>query len=152
MGVLLLGCLENMLQLPPLVLLKCLFARRTLLRLLSVKLASAAIGTTSLRLRLDLLFLLEEVRINLKDMFVKVTGFQALDCNIKVRLYNTSDIALTHTEMKGLDIVVVAQESVYFGLYEDVWYYCCQVISSDLFIFKERVGLSNDLHDFLELL
>ena len=148
----LLGCLENMLQLPPLVLLKCLFARHTLLRLLSLKLAAVAIGTTSLRLRLDLLFFLEEVRINLKNMFVKVTGFQALNSDIKVRLYNRCNITLAHTEMESLNIVVMAQKSVNFGLDQDVWDYCCQVVSSNLFIFEERVGLSNDLHDFLELL
>ena len=152
MGVLLLGCLENMLQLPPLVLLKCLFARRTLLRLLSVKLASAAIGTTSLRLRLDLLFFLEEVGINLENVFVKVTGVQALNCDIKVRLYYRCDIALTDAEVESLNIIVMAQESVDFGLDKDVWDYRCQVIRGNLFILEERVGLSNDLHDFLELL
>ena len=148
----LLGCLENVLQLPPLVLLKCLFARHTLLRLLSLKLACVAIGTTSLRLRLDLLFFLEEVGVNLENVFVKVTGLQALNCDIKVRLHYRCDIALADAEVESLNIVVVAQEPVYFGLDKDVWDYRCQVIRSYLFILEERVGLSDDLHDFLELL
>ena len=97
-----------MLQLPPLVLLKCLFARHTLLRLLSLNLACVAISTTSLRLRLDLLFFLVEVGIDLENMFIKVTGLQALNCYIKVRLYYRCDITLTHTEMESLDIVVMA--------------------------------------------
>ena len=114
-----------MLQLPPFALLKSLFAWHTLLRLLSLKLACVAIGTTSLRLRLDLLFFLEEVWIDLENMFIKVARLQALNRDIKVCLYYRYDIALAHTEVESLNVVVMAQKSVNFGLHKDVRDYCC---------------------------
>ena len=144
-GVLrLLGCLENVLQ--------GLFARHTLLGLLFLELAGVAIGPTSLRLRLDLLFFLEEAGIDFENMFIKVIGLQALNCDIKVRLHHRSDITLTHAEMESLNIVVMAEESVDFGFNQNVGDYCCQMICCDLLIFKERVRLSNDLNHFMELL
>ena len=54
--------------------------------------------------------------------------------------------------MERLNIVVMAEKSVDLGLHEDVGDYGCQMVCGDLFIFEERIGLSNDLHNFLELL
>ena len=67
-------------------------------------------------------------------------------------MHDRNDITLTNAEMERLNIVMMAEKSVNLGLHEDVGDYGCQMVCGDLFIFEERIGLSNDLHHFLELL
>ena len=100
----------------------------------------------------QLLFFLEEKGIDFKDVLVEIVRLETCHGDVQIGLHDRRNVTLVHTEMERLNIVVVRQNSVDFGLDEHVRNDCGQVICSDLLVLVQRVRLLNDFHHFLELL
>ena len=107
---------------------------------------------TRLVFSFDFFFIFEEVRIDFQYVLIEVSGFEASHRDVEVRLHDRGYITLVHTEVERLNVVVVGENPLDFGLDEHVGDDCRQVISGDLFVQVERVGLLDDFHDLLELL
>ena len=107
---------------------------------------------TCLVFSFNLFFLFKEVWIDFQYVLIEVSRFEASHRDVQVRLHDRGYITLVYTEVERLNVVVVGENPLDFGLDEHVGDNCRQVISSDLLVQVERVGLLDDFHDLLELL
>ena len=71
--------------------------------------------------QLQLLFSLKEGRIYFLDVLIKIVALQSRNCNVEVCVDDRDLIALIHTKVERLDVIVVGENSLDLGFDQDVW-------------------------------
>jgi hypothetical protein len=94
----------------------------------------------------------EKFRFYLQYVLIKVSRLETSHGDIQVGLHDRGDVALVYTIVECLDVIVVRENPIDFGLYKDVGDDCRQMVSCDLLVLVQGIRLFNDFHDFLELL
>ena len=95
---------------------------------------------------------LEEQRINLLYVLIKICVFEPGYSDFEVSIDNRYFVTFVYTKVERLNVVMMREYAIDFRLCEYIRYESSQMICRDLLIFVKQVRLCQDFDGFLELL